>query len=210
MYVPCYRLSPSAEKSMLELSPTKTIVYKDLFQYTISNIASGSSFSNLVSSGVPDIQNIIVIPVYNTINCGTQNTAVNLIEFQSPFDSCPNTTAPLCALTNFQIMIGGVNAFQQNEIYDYQNFEDELSQYGLNGNLTDVLTSGLINEQDFSNCYRYYVCSNSARKLSSEKNIPKSIQVLGTNSSNFSINLYVFVEYTKEITIDLRTGERLA
>lgn len=208
LYVPMYRMSPVAENSYLTLNPTKTVVYRDIFQYTIS-VGAGQSFSNLVTNGVPNPKTVIIVPMISSLNYGSSAVAVNLLPFQSPFTTEGGTTSPLIALTNFNVQVAGINQFLQNEVYDFEQFVNELSSdNALNGGLINGLTSGLISEMDYSQTYRYYICDVS-RRLSAEDSIPKSIQILGQNLSNYAITLYVFVEYQKEITLDLRTGEKL-
>ena len=55
-------------------------------------------------------------------------------------------------------------------------------------------------------CY-YYV--NVERMLPVEQSVPKSVQILGSNYSNKFIDLYCFIEYGNEISIDALTGARV-
>jgi hypothetical protein len=104
-----------------------------------------------------------------------------------------------------------VNTFVQNELYNFENFTNELSHINaINGGQTDGLNSGLIGFEQFINNYRYYVCDLS-RRLPAEDRVPKSIQILGTILSQLSsVTLYCFIEFEKEISIDLETGAKLA
>ena len=88
----------------------------------------------------------------------------------------------------------------------------------LNGSLTTSLASGLIGKEDFEFLYRYYY-GNVSRSLPSEDGVAKSIQILGTISPPTTnavltavpnVNFMVFVEFEREITIDVRTGARIA
>jgi uncharacterized alkaline shock family protein YloU len=42
-----------------------------------------------------------------------------------------------------------------------------------------------------------------------EMSVPKSIQVLGQNLSSKTIDLYCFIEYGVEVSIDALTGARV-
>jgi hypothetical protein len=83
-----------------------------------------------------------------------------------------------------------------------------MSSNQLNGNLTTGLTSGLISEDDFSRGMRYYY-GDCSRALPSEENVSRSVQVVGQNASKVAINLMVFIEFMKELTIDVATGARI-
>jgi len=42
-----------------------------------------------------------------------------------------------------------------------------------------------------------------------EQSVPKSVQILGQNYSQQSVNLWVFVEYGVQVSIDVLTGARV-
>jgi hypothetical protein len=78
------------------------------------------------------------------------------------------------------------------------------------------LASGLVSKQDFQSLYRYYY-GNCSRSLPSEEGVSKAIQIQGTILTNANavpaianVDLMVFVEFEREITIDVRTGARIA
>ena len=83
-----------------------------------------------------------------------------------------------------------------------------MSSNQLNGNLTTGLTSGLISEDMFSRGYRYYY-GNCSRILPAEANVSRSVQLIGKNASLIPCNLLVFVEFEREMTIDIATGARI-
>jgi hypothetical protein len=126
----------------------------------------------------------------------------------SPSSSAGATPDPI-PLTNFNILLSGVNLFLNNEDYDFEAFTHQLqSANQLNGNLTTGLTSGLIGRQEFQELYRYYY-GNCSRSLPSEEGISKSVQIVGKNSSAKSVDLMVFVEFKRSMTIDISTGARI-
>jgi hypothetical protein len=95
------------------------------------------------------------------------------------------------------------------EKYPFEQFNNQLyGQNAVNGGLTDGITSGLIDRQAFDMEYSYYYV-NVERMLPVEMSVPKSIQILGTNSSTRPLDLYCFVEYGVEISIDALTGARV-
>ena len=83
-----------------------------------------------------------------------------------------------------------------------------LGDSGINGGKTTGLCSGLLSALDFQTSYRYIVC-DLGRRLTTEEGVPKSIQILGQNQSNQPLDLFVFVEYEKSLSIDVVTGQKL-
>ena len=212
LYAPVYTMNPLAESKYLSLAPTKKVMYKDIFQYQFQNVPSGP-FNFLVSNGINNIQSVLVVPFIATSNvftnsAGTANTLIPYSTFLSPFSSSPASPDPIM-LTNFNILISGVNLFLNNENYDFEAFAQQLaSSNQLNGGLTTGLASGLISEDDFTNLYRYYY-GDCSRVLPSEQGVSRSVQIVGNVASKVQVSFMVFVEFMKEMTIDISTGARI-
>jgi hypothetical protein len=218
LYAPIYKFNPLAEQRYLSLSPQKKVEYNDVFQYQFSNITAGTTFNFLVTNGIQNIQSVLVVPLINSTNNGvTSLTLTNaapvavssvpptLLSGTCPTGACPDPIS----LINFNILISGVNLFLNNQLYDYEQFRQELmSSNQLNGNITSGLTSGLISEKMFSNLYRWYY-GNAARCLPSEEGVSRSVQIIGQNNSLVAIDLLVFVEFKKSMTVDISTGARV-
>jgi hypothetical protein len=224
-------MNPMMEEQYLSLNRTKKIVYRDIYQYQ-TTVGANGSFNTLLTNGIPNPKFIVIIPTlaqgtstagndYQAGGVGRGNiTGINQVALAgsvattaspiiSPFATDPATTAPV-ALTNFNIQIAGQNMFIQNELYDFEQFTNELqSVNAINGGLVTGLTSGLISETDFQYLYRYYICDVS-RRLPAEDRVPKSVQILGQSTCPQPITLYTFIEFEKEIEIDLITGQKLS
>jgi hypothetical protein len=210
LYVPAYTFNPVFEQAYLS-SPVKAIKYTDVYQYQIINVNSGGTFTNLLTNGIANVKSILVLPFYsssgNTLNNGfLDGTQV----FQSPFDPAgTGPTSPMCWLTNFNVQVSGQNAIYNVERYNFEQFNNQLyGQNAVNGGLTDGITSGLINRQAFDMEYCYYYV-NIERMLPVEQSVPKSIQVLGQNMSSRALDLWCFIEYGNEVSIDILTGSRV-
>lgn len=209
LVVPAYTFNPVFETSYLS-GPVKKIIYTDIYQYQIVNqIQSGTPFNNLITNGIANIKSVLVLPFF-TQGAVASGFAQVLIPFQSPFEPTgAGPTSPLCILGNFNIQISGQNAIYNTEKYTYGQFINQL--YGanaVNGGMTDGLTSGLIGQLDFETCYNYYYV-NVGRMLPVEESVPKSVNIVGQNFSNFPINLYIFIEYGVEISVDILSGARV-
>lgn len=212
--VPAYTFNPVFESAYLS-SPIKKVVFTDVYQYQIVNqIAANQTFNNLISNGIANIKSVLILPFYSagtaptstadgTGNCG-------LMPMQSPFDCAGGgTTSPLCLFTQFNIQISGQNAIYNTERYSYEQFANQLyGQNSVNGGQTDGISSGLVGLTDFEmkNCYYYVRCD---RMLPVEEAVPKSVNILGTSASALPVDLYVFVEYGVEVSIDILTGARV-
>ena len=211
LYAPIYYMNPLAESKYLSLTPTKRIMYNDVFQYQFNAQGTGN-FNFLVSNGINNVQGVLVVPFISKTNtyldAGGVATQLALSSTQNPCSSSPSMPDPIM-ITDFNILVSGVNLFLNNEQYDFEAFLEQLNQSNqLNGGLTTGLASGLISENAFSSGYRYYY-GNASRTLPSEQGVSRSIQIVGNNVSTVVIDLMVFVMFQREITIDISTGARI-
>ena len=204
LYVPAYTFNPVFEQAYLS-NPVKQIKYTDVYQYQILNQASAQNINSLITNGIANIKSVLIIPFFSNNTAGTA-----YVEYQSPFDPAGcGTTAPMVTIGNFNVQISGQNAIYNTQRYSFEEFNNQLyGQNSVNGGLTDGLASGLINYNDFQNSYCYHYV-NVERMLPVEQSVPKSVQIIGTNYSTQTVNLWVFVEYGVEINIDLYTGARV-
>ena len=212
LYAPAYTLSPIAEQRYLSLTPSKRVVYNDIFQFSFPSQSVNSPFNILVSNGIPNIRSVLVLPLLPSASNGTAGASgVKTSSILSPFASTPSSPDPLI-IQNFQIQVSGKNLFINQLQYDYETFVEQLvCSNQLNGSLTTSLGSGQISKADFQALYRYYY-GNTTRSLPSEDGVAKAIQIQGTiiSPTITSVDLMVFVEFEREITIDCRTGARIA
>jgi hypothetical protein len=203
LYVPAYSFNPVFESSYLS-SPVKKIIYSDVYQYQVLNIAAGAVYNNLVTNGIANIKSVLVLPYFNSAANG------GLIPWQSPFDPAgAGPTSPLCLQTQFNIQISGQNAIYNTQRYSWEQFQNQF--YGvnsINAGQVDGLTSGLVGSNAFDMEYCYYYV-NCGRMLPVEEAVPKSVNILGQNTSGKAIDLYVFVEYGVEVSVDVLTGARV-
>lgn len=203
LYVPAFSFNPVFESSYLS-SPVKKVIYSDVYQYQVLNVGAGSVYNNLVTNGIANIKSVLILPFINSAANG------GLIAFQSPFDPAGGgPTSPMVALTQFNVQISGQNAIYNTERYSFEQFQNQF--YGvnsINGGQVDGLTSGLVNAQSFDMEYAYYYV-NCGRMLPVEEAVPKSVNILGQNLSAYAIDLYIFVEYGVEVSIDVLTGARV-
>lgn len=203
LYVPAYTFNPVYEQAYLS-SPVKRIVYTDIYQYIVQNVAAGGTFNNLITNGIAGIKSVLVLPYFTaTANGGTA-------PIQSVFDPAgAGPTSPLCLLNNFNVVVSGQNMIYNTERYSYEQFMNQLMGCcSVNAGLTDGLTSGFISQLAFDTEYAYHWV-NCSRMLPVEEPVPKSVSIIGQNQSAKAIDLYVFIEYGVEVSIDVLTGARV-
>jgi len=213
LYAPAYTLSPLSEQRLLSLTPTKEVIYNDIFQYSFTNQPIGSPFNILVTNGCPNIRSVLVLVLLPSTSNGTAaGGAVRSSSILSPFCSTPSSPDPLI-IQNFQIQVSGKNLFINQLQWDYETFIQQLvCSNQLNGSLTTSLASGLVSKKDFQSLYRYYY-GNCSRSLPSEEGVAKSVQIQGTINAPAAIvsaDLMVFVEFERKLLIDLRSGARIS
>jgi hypothetical protein len=209
LYVPAYTFNPVYEAVMLS-SPIKEIKYKDLYLYQINNIVSGGTINNLLTNGVSGLSEIVIIP-FHSFTAGSAVTVVPCPVYQSPFDTAGcGTTSPLCHINQFQVVVSGQNAIyntqQHASIEQYNNHFKGTN--AVNGNLTDGIGSGLINNIGFDNLYCYYSL-NLERMLPVEEQVPKSVIVQGLNGSAKACDYFCFLAYRTSIRISILEGVRV-
>ena len=136
-------------------------------------------------------------------------TSVNPLAMRpmnSPFTTEPATCSPYCPITNLNIMLSGSCVYQQNKMYSYQNFLEEVRGDGnINGGLSVGLSSGLINQIMHDSNYGFIVC-NLTRHKGEEDSISKSCTLMLTNASQWSLDLLCIIEYEKTISVDVEIG----
>jgi len=211
LYVPAYTFNPVFEQAYLS-SPIKQIKYTDVYQYQVLNVgATSGQFNNLLTNGIANIKSVLIVPFYSA-TAGSANTGLptGIPVYQSPFDPAgAGPTSPLCLLTNFNVVVSGQNAIYNTERYAFEQFNNQLyGQNAVNGGMTDGITSSLINSLGFEMEYCYYYV-NVSRMLPVEESVPKSIQIIGTNNTGKAIDLWCFIEYGVEVSIDILTGSRV-
>jgi hypothetical protein len=201
LVVPTFEMDYAREEEMLALAPKKKIVYNDIYNYNILAQATGASFNQLITNGLANASSLVVIPMINSASNYT------VVPYTSPFDSAPATTCPNASITNFNVSLSGKMLFQQNLLYDYEVFNNEVQHTNaINGGLTTGLTSGLVGRYEWDNGYRYYV-ADLKRHLPADDGVPRSIAVMGTNNTSVTMDYICFVSFERTIELDLYTGK---
>jgi hypothetical protein len=131
-------------------------------------------------------------------------------ELRSPFSTAPATTAPII-INNFQVNLSGVNVFTSGPLnYSFEMFNNELSNTSkMSANQQAGISSGRLGLREWAlGMYNYFVI-DLRRRLPEDDGVLLAISVSGNIVSPKSYDFKIFVEYEKEIVLDLATGARL-
>jgi hypothetical protein len=208
LYGAMYDLTPQAESMYLSKTPTKTMLYEDFLSIQSRDIPAGGNFNQILTNSIARGRKLVGIPVIS----GTTNfagLAGTISTLASPFTSSPCTTSK-SPILNFNVLLSGNNLFQSNLNYTYEQFIQELYKTGINGGSSTGMSSGLISQTDFEHGYRFLLADLSRNSSSAVDNVQRSIQVIGTNSGSQAIDIYWFIFFEREVTIDIATGSLIA
>lgn len=212
LYVPAYTFNPSFEEAYLS-RPTKSIVYTDIYQFTTADVSKDAQFNFLLTNGISNIKSVLILPFFkNILTTGEMGAteSVTYPPYQSPFDPAgTGPVSPLIALRNFNVVVAGQNMIYNTQQYNFEQFLNQLvGVNSVNANLTDGLTSGLVDFMSWQQSYGYYYV-NCARMLPIDEAVPKSVNIQGTNMSKGTIQFLCFIEYGVQVSVDVLTGARV-
>ena len=209
LYACLYDLSPSCETMYLSKMPTKIVKYQDFMSFQTLNVGAGSSFSQVLTNGITRVRKLIGIPqLSSSFNYAGPNLTIS--PMASPFSSSPATSTGQ-SITNFNVLLSGVQLYNQNYNYSIEHFYQELRKINsTNGGCSIGMSSGLLSQTDFENAYRFITADLSRKPSEAVDNIAKSIQCIGTNSGLYPIDIFWFVFYEREIEVDIQTGTLIA
>jgi hypothetical protein len=177
-------------------------------QYT--NITAGSSYSQLVQSGIKNPISVLIVPFIST-GCGTTTTAglalsgsLGFTQYGSPFDTSPSSYAPI-SLTNLSVTLGGVNVLNTSLNYTFENF---LSQIVTAESLTSAdvgVAVGLITQSWWEQNRVYFV--DLARANAADREMPRNLNISFNNNTLIPIDVMVFTVYLDKIVLNVQTGQ---
>lgn len=211
LYVPFFNLeNPQA----LISKPEKKIKYLDFYaqwfyQRAGVGITGGTqhntAFDLQLSASLKNAKYVCLMPFAETSAGNFASSSTTVQQFQSPFDSAPWTVQAGSCIRNFNVRVGSTQVFDLNYDYDWHSFCNEFAKLGaINGDLSEELSNGLIDLKTWSLTNRVMIADISRL---TEKDVPQSIQVMGTNASSQGVNLLVLVAFENELTYNRLTGE---
>lgn len=198
LYVPSYVPSPTAAARLLR-EPSITRSFLDVYGNLIQNQGAGAYISSQLCGGLSNIKALVLIPYV------AQNT-MGMNSFASAMNPAPGTTDPQISLTNLQITLNSKPVLSDRLNYSFDAFLNNTSQlFGLNGNQSDFLNSGIIDYKRFSHNFRYY-CFDLSRYSDSQNDIPQMLTLSTFNNSNVAIDIYAFILYGRSAEFRIAEG----
>jgi hypothetical protein len=162
----------------------------------VISVTKSNSVNYTLTVGAPNPRRVVLLPMWVALAGSTFQPEV------SPFDQTPATSGPYAWLRQLQVYVANKPLFQYPIDYDFEMWQSEIASNGLNGNVCDEMTSGLLTQQVWSENHRYYTI-DLERRLDSEDGAAKSIQVSFTNpSTGYDLKVIAIVFYEKRWTID--------
>ena len=210
LYLPSYVFNPEYATQYLA-SPKRTIKYNDVYYSNFVAKGSGGGtaqqFQARISASVARAKRLIMISTLQSPD--NANTVHSLT---SPFyDNC-SACVPY-TINNFEVLVANKNVYTNQMLYTYEEFIREMGLsggiYGLNGGQVCGASAGLIDLKAYNNNMKYIVVDLS-RKLEADEMVGTSIEVRGNLSSPKDIQFFCFIEVSRDITIDVGSGNVVA
>jgi hypothetical protein len=198
LYVPGYDCSPDTIEKITR-QPIIRRPFMDIFNNVIQNQGTQAYINQQIAGAISRPCAIIVIP---QLAQATQTQTSQA----SVFNPCPGTTDPQLSLTQFQIKVGSQYVLPDRLNYSFNAFIENTAQmFGLNGNQSRELSSGVIDIHKFRNNYRYYAFDLS-RYPEAQGATPQLISLECFNNSSVSVDLYVYVLWNRDCSVNIRDG----
>jgi len=212
IYYPMVKLKPNLERNYLNANRRKEILFRNVVVNTYQAITSGSTFNQIIQSGIVNPTGILIIPFLSGSTNGRLDTttvfATPIVTFQqysSCFDTAPATTSPI-SLTQLNVSLGGLPVLPYNYNYTFENFIQEVSVYEKLQPLNQYgQTCGLISQYMWESGYRQYWV-NLGRGNLGDLMTPRSISISFLNNSLQTIDISTFIEAYKSMFVDVETG----
>jgi hypothetical protein len=191
LWVPAYQMLVDVDRDYSN-GHQKIITYNDYYQFSLKGVAGGDTFNHLVSNGIANLKACLIVPILSSLN-----NNVNIFD-----DGLPQSFAHI---NQFNVMVGGSNVLHQDSRYGYQQFNNEFfNEFGINGNQSPGIGSGLIDFKSWVKKPYYYV--NCSRVPLDQQMTYRSLQIKGTNSSALPMDYYIFAIYEKNFSLDIISG----
>lgn len=194
MYVPVYELAGSFESQYLSQS-SKKVVYDDVYINHVRSIGQGA-FSSMLTNSIARSKRLIVVPMLSRATNGTSQ----ILPTESPFCSAPATVSPnFCKLN---VKVSGRNVYPANVEYKYEHFMNEIG-------METGEKEGLLSLKDYQNTFGYFVVDLSRRHAEDDMT-PLSLELFGSVESPLPLDFLCIVEYEKNMSVDVVTGQLLS
>ena len=201
------KLDPSVAQKYITENSAKEIVFENFIFNQYNGIGAGTSFSQLVQSGIKNPLGILIVPFISSGQSrliDNSTGSIGFSQFQSPYDTAPASNAPL-SLTNLQVSLGGTSVLDSSSLY--YTFESWLEQVSIAETIVPEmgLAQGILSQKDWESLYRLYYVS-LARGTEADKATMRNLSISFTNNSAVAIDILVFTFYLNRGVVNVETG----
>ena len=205
LYYSNVKLDPNTETQYITANRSKQIIYEKVIFASVLNTSAGGTIDKTISSSILNPIGLVIVPfVSKAATSSLLSTALGFGQYESPWDTAPNTNGPL-SLTDISVSLGGKKIANEVLNYTYENF---LHQVSLAETLTSTdigLNCGLINQEFWENGYRVYYM-DLARSRDVDKDTPRELTVKARNNTQVPLDCLMFLVYLDKFNVDVVTG----
>ena len=213
-----YKMTPKTEEMYLSSSPVKTISYTETAYNSLLGVNPSQSIIFQVNNSVSKPRWLLIhMALAGKINGSANATdtvfasgnATAFSTLESPFSSSPATTVKNASMTSFNVKVGGVNLYTQNNVsYTYEMYLNEIRSAGaIQGGHELGLSSGILSEKKWSSGYGYIFVDLSRNETIARDVMPRSIEIVGTNNTLNMVDIRAWIGYEKQIDLNVSTGK---
>ena len=198
LYIPTYVVEAKHEERLI--MGEKLVTYSDVFVTKLSNVTG--NFQSTITNSISRASRLIIVPMLTAAANGTYA--------KSPSESC-FTNEPACCSPHFisdlNVSMSGTNLYQQSVKGKYEHFLNEIQgKFGEMAGMHTGVSSGLISLKDYENTMGYVVV-NLGRRFKYDDHTSVSLEIQGTVNSPKALDLLCFVEFDRDMTIEMASGE---
>ena len=124
LYYSQVTVEPQKSIDYVQRNRNKQVIYRSFVTNSHNNKTSGSSFNDLVNSGIVHPTTVLICPLI-AATTGT-NRGFGDFQWKSPFDTCPTTLTPLSHI-NLQVAVGGQNVLKSTFNMTYESFLQQVN-----------------------------------------------------------------------------------
>ena len=204
-----YTLKDSVADRYFRSVPSKQIEYDQLYHYSAQNVPAGSHFAREVQQSLAHMKwaliQVSLASVVNGAAAPNLTTGGVVAPSASPFSSAPMTCMPFASITNLQVRVSNVPVYLNPISYGWEQFQLEMAQARLNGNLELGNGSGLFDEKAWNEGYGYVFVNLD--RVGLEDGRGKGLTIEGVNNSRCPIDIRVWTCARRAFTMSTTTSE---
>jgi hypothetical protein len=198
LYIPTYVLEAKHEERLI--MGEKLVTYSDVFVTKLSNLTGG--FQSTITNSISRASRLIIVPMLTADANGSKKISPS----SSFFTNEPASCSPHY-IKDLNVSLSGTNIYQQSLKYKYEHFVNEIQgKFGEMAGMHTGVSSGLISLKDYENTLGYIVV-NLGRRHKYDDHTSVSLEIQGTVDSPKSLDLLCFVEFDRDMTIEMASGE---